>query len=438
MRIAVVGSGYVGLVAGACFADSGNHVSCVDSNAEKVAALKAGKIPIYEPGLSEIVERNVKAGRLDFSTDLPAAVKTSKVIFIGVGTPEGADGGADLSAIFTVARQIGQAMDAPRIVVMKSTVPVGTHKKVTEIMASVTEHRVQYVSNPEFLKEGAAIADFTRPDRVVIGTDDPMVATVIKELYAPFTRRNERILVMSPASAELTKYAANAMLAARISFMNEISHLCDCYGADVEQVRRGMGSDSRIGDAFLYAGVGYGGSCFPKDVNALAAMGRAMDEPMRIVEAVEAVNRELRARFANRVIQRFKGNTQGTKLGAWGLAFKARTDDVRESPAIEVIRLLAKEGFKIRVHDPEAMGTGGLELKGSAECCDDGYDVLDGAAALLIFTDWPQFRTPDFDLMEQKLAGKVVFDGRNLYDPQMMADRGFEYHCVGRPHIPPA
>lgn len=438
MRVAVVGSGYVGLVAGACFADAGNHVCCVDSNESKIAGLQAGRIPIYEPGLAELVANNAKAGRLEFTTDLASAVRKSRVIFIGVGTPEGPDGAADMSAIYTVARQIGEAMDAPRIVVMKSTVPVGTHKKVIEVIASVTPHQVQYVSNPEFLKEGAAIADFTRPDRVVIGTDDPQVASVIKELYAPFTRRNERILVMSPASAELTKYGANAMLAVRITFMNEISHLCEKFGADVEQVRRGIGTDSRIGDAFLYAGLGYGGSCFPKDVNALAAMGRAVEEPMRIVESVETANRELRPRFAERVIRRFDGQTRGTRLAAWGLAFKARTDDVRESPAIDVIRRLAEAGFEIRVHDPEALETGRQELGAAAECFSDEYEVLDGAAALLIFTDWPQFRTPDFELMEQRLAAKVVFDGRNLYDPLMMAHRGFEYHCIGRPFVPPA
>jgi UDPglucose 6-dehydrogenase len=363
MNISVVGTGYVGLVAGACFSDSGHRVVCVDCDESKIRRLNAGEIPIFEPGLAEIVARNKRAGRLVFSTDLEAAIKHGRMIFIAVGTPEGANGEADLSAILNVASTIGRMMDGYRVVVMKSTVPVGTHRKVSEAIAAETKHPFDYVSNPEFLKEGAAVEDFTRPDRVVIGATNPAAAEIMREMYAPFMRRDERILVMDPASAEMTKYAANAMLALRISFINEISGLCEKYGADVESVRRGVGSDSRIGSAFLYPGVGYGGSCFPKDVSALVAMGEAVGIPATLAGAAREVNVRQRRRFAQRVIDHFGSTCAKTTLAVWGLAFKAWTDDVRESPAMAGIKMFVERGMKVRAHDPEAMANAAADTR---------------------------------------------------------------------------
>ena len=437
MNVAVVGTGYVGLVAGPCFADGGNHVICVDSDVEKIEMLKRGEIPIYEPGLAEIVQRNAEAGRLEFTTDLDDAVKRARVIFLAVGTPQGDDGAADLSAVLEVARQVGQAMNGHRIIVMKSTVPVGTHRKVSEVVAAQTGHPFAYVSNPEFLKEGAAIDDFTKPDRVVIGTTNPGAVEVMKELYAPFMRKSERMLVMDPASAEMTKYAANALLATKISFMNEISGLCERFGADVDAVRRGVGSDSRLGSAFLFPGVGYGGSCFPKDVSALMAMGEAVGRPVSIVQAVHDVNQRQRRYFAERVIEHFGEKCPETTLAIWGLAFKARTDDVRESPAVAGVQMFIQKGMKIKAHDPEAGETGRAAVGAPIEICDDAYAALDGADALVLFTDWPEFRNPDFDLIAQKMPSKLIFDGRNMYNPHRMAQKGFTYYCVGRPTLLP-
>ena len=438
MNMSVVGTGYVGLVAGACFAESGNHVICVDCDAEKIEKLQRDEIPIYEPGLAEIVSSNSKAGRLEFTTDLEHAIRRSRVVFIAVGTPPGGDGSPDLSSILNVAETIGRTMDGYRIVVMKSTVPVGTHRKVSEAIAAHTDHPCDYVSNPEFLKEGAAIEDFTKPDRVVIGATNPAVVEIMKELYGPFMRKSDRILVMDPASAEMTKYAANALLATKISFMNEIAGLCERFGADVESVRRGVGSDSRIGSAFLFPGVGYGGSCFPKDVSALVSMGHNVDHPMSIVAAVQEVNQRQRRMFARRVIDYFGDQCERTTLAVWGLAFKSRTDDVRESPAIAAIKMFLERGMTIRAHDPEAMQTTKAELGDAIILCEDGYAALEGADALVIFTDWPKFRTPDFELIADKLPGKLIFDGRNMYDPRLLAKRGFRYFCVGRPSYPVA
>ncbi len=437
MKMSVVGTGYVGLVAGACFSDSGNDVCCVDVDENKIKRLTQGEIPIYEPGLSEIVERNAKAGRLHFTTNLEDAIKHGRLIFIAVGTPESPDGSADLSAILNVAKTIGKNMDGYRVIVMKSTVPVGTHKKVMAAIAANTDQPFDYVSNPEFMKEGAAIEDFTRPDRVVIGTTNPAAADIMRELYAPFMRRDERIYVMDPASAEMTKYAANAMLATRISFMNEVACLCEEFGADVESVRRGVGSDSRIGSAFLYAGIGYGGSCFPKDVSAFVSMGKDLDLATPIVAAAQEVNKRQRERFAQRIIDRFGDDCGKTTLAVWGLAFKAKTDDIRESPAIEGIKMFLNKDMKVRAHDPEAMQVSANELGTDVVMCKEEYDTLDGADALVIFTDWPKFRTPDFDTIGEKLSQRLIFDGRNLYDPSMMATRGFEYVCIGRPTIAP-
>jgi len=337
-----------------------------------------------------------------------------------------------------VAKSIGQAMDGYRIVVMKSTVPVGTYQKVSEAIASQTDHPFDYVSNPEFLKEGAALDDFMKPDRVVIGATNPAVMEIMKELYGPFMRKSDRILMMDPASAEMTKYAANALLATKISFMNEIAGLCERYGADVESVRRGVGSDSRIGSAFLFPGVGYGGSCFPKDVSALVSMGDAVNHPMSIVDAVQCVNQRQRHTFAQRVIDHFGDNCSNTTLAVWGLAFKARTDDVRESPAIAAINMFIESGMTIRAHDPEAMANAQTELDANVTMCEDEYDMLKGADALVIFTDWPKFRTPDFELIAERMPCKLIFDGRNMYDPKLMAKRGFRYYCIGRPSYPVA
>jgi UDPglucose 6-dehydrogenase len=432
----VVGTGYVGLVAGACFADSGNRVMCVDIDESKVKRLSAGELPIYEPGLAEIVKRNQKASRLTFTTDIAAAIKHARAIFIAVGTPEGADGSADLSAILNVARTIGKTMDGYRVIVMKSTVPVGTHKAFADAVAAHTEHPFDYVSNPEFMKEGAAVEDFTRPDRVIIGTTNLAAAEIMRELYAPFLRREERIFIMDPASAEMSKYAANAMLAARISFMNEVACLCEKLGADIEAVRRGIGSDTRIGSAFLFPGVGYGGSCFPKDVSALVSMGKAAGSPMEVSAAVHTINQRQRRQFAQRIIDHFGTKARGTTLAVWGLAFKAGTDDIRESPAMTGVKMFLAAGMKVQAHDPEAMAAAATVLGREVRMLEDGYEALEGAEGLVIFTDWQKFRTPDFDLMTSKLRQKLIFDGRNLYDPRSMAKRGFHYVCIGRPTLP--
>ncbi len=429
MKVSVVGVGYVGLVAAACLADGGNHVVCVDNDEKKINDLRKGKIPIFEPALAEIVSKNEQAGRLTFTTSLKEGVDNSLVIFLGVGTPSAADGSADISAILSVAAEIADCMDSYRIIVTKSTVPVGTHRQVGDIISARTEVPFDYVSNPEFLKEGSAVDDFLKPDRVIIGTTNPAVMEIMKQLYAPFMRKSSRILFMDPASAEMTKYAANVMLATRISFMNELSGLCERVGADIEKVRAGIGSDSRIGSAFLFPGVGYGGSCFPKDVRALIHMGRTCDYPVTIAAAVQEANYVQQDRFAQKVLDYFRDASETVTLGVWGLAFKARTDDVRESPAIRCIEKFLAAGMKVRAYDPEA-GCGPLEGKIETVC--NSYDALDGADALVVFTDWPEFRTPDFELIAQKLTRPVVFDGRNLYDPGYIKKQGIEYHCIGR------
>lgn len=433
MKISIVGTGYVGLVAAGCLAESGNHIICVDNDEKKIRNLKKGTIPIYEPGLADIIKDNEKAGRLLFTTDLRTAVDNSKLIVLGVGTPSADDGSADISAVLDVCRQIAEYMKDYKIIITKSTVPVGTYKKVTELIKSKTDVPFDYVSNPEFLKEGSAVADFAKPDRVIIGTDDPEVQEIMKQLYAPFMRKGSRIIFMDPASAELTKYASNVMLATRISFMNELSSLCDKFGADIEKVRAGVGADPRIGNAFLFAGVGYGGSCFPKDVRALIHMGRQVGYRMTVAEAVQQANYTQYERFADKILNYFKGRENETILAVWGLAFKAKTDDVRESPAVWCIRKFLQSGMKIRAFDPEAMEAAKAALKETIETGQDDYKILDGADALVIFTDWQQFRTPDFDSMKEKLKKPVIFDGRNLYEPAYMRKMGFEYYCIGRP-----
>ncbi len=409
-------------------ADGGNHVICIDKDSKKIYNLNNGIIPIYEPGLTEIVQKNVQAGRLTFTTDLQEGVANSRVIIIGVGTPSAPDGSADISAVLEVAGQIAGMMTEYRIIVTKSTVPVGTCQKVSELISAKTAVPFDYVSNPEFLKEGSAVEDFLKPDRVIVGTTNPAVMELMKVLYAPFMRKSSRILFMDPASAEMTKYAANAMLATRISFMNELSALCDACGADIESVRVGVGSDSRIGNAFLFAGVGFGGSCFPKDVRALIHMGRQKGVRMSIAEAVKEANYAQHDRFSKKVLDYFSGR-QGVKLGVWGLAFKARTDDTRESPALYCLKRFLDAGMQITAYDPEA-GCG--ELEGKIRKVGSAYDVLDGSDALVIFTDWQEFRTPDFDTIAKKLKQPVLFDGRNLYSPSFVKKMGLEYHSIGR------
>lgn len=432
MKISVVGVGYVGLVVGSCLAEAGNHIICVDNNEDKIANLKNGIIPIYEPGLAEIVKNNESTGRLIFTADLKNAVDNSEIIILGVGTPGTEDGSADISAVLEVCSKIAEYMKNHKIIVIKSTVPVGTHEKVTELIKSKTSAEFDYVSSPEFLKEGSAVEDFSRPDRVIIGTDNIEAKEAMRKMYAPFMRKSSRMIFMDPASAELTKYAANVMLATRISFMNELSGLCEKFGADIEQVRAGIGSDRRIGNAFLFAGAGFGGSCFPKDVNALIHMGRENDTPVTIAEAVRQANYTQHNRFAEKVLKYFRHRKEQVTLAVWGLAFKAKTDDVRESPAIWCIKKFIKAGIKIKAFDPQAVENAKQVLGQQLQTSENDYDVLDGADALVIFTEWQQFRTPDFDLIKQKLKKPVIFDGRNLYQPKDLEKAGFEYYSVGR------
>ena len=432
MKVSVVGVGYVGLVAAACLAEGGNDVVCVDNDEKKIADLKNGKIPIYEPGLTEVVKRNEDAGRLSFTTSLQEGIDNSLVVFIGVGTPSAEDGSADISAVLHVAEQIACCMDSYRIIVTKSTVPVGTHEKVSEIISANTEVPFDYVSNPEFLKEGSAVDDFLKPDRVIIGTTNPAVMEIMKQLYAPFMRRSSRMIFMDPTSAEMTKYAANVMLATRISFMNELSGLCEEVGADIEKIRAGIGSDSRIGSAFLFPGVGYGGSCFPKDVRALIHTGLSNEYPMTIAEAVCEANYAQQDRFAGKILDYFKDSSGSVTLGVWGLAFKARTDDTRESPAVRCIEKFLDAGIAIKAYDPEASAG---QLGDRIETVTNSYEVLDDADGLVVFTDWQEFRTPDFELIVEKLKNPVVFDGRNLYDPNYVKKQGIEYHSIGRPTV---
>ncbi len=432
MKICVVGIGYVGLVTAGCLAEAGNNVVCVDNDSKKIEALKNGEIPIYEPGLSEIVKHNEKLDRLHFTTDLAYGIDNSTIIFLAVGTPSAPDGSADISAVKNVAAEIGRNLKEHRIIVTKSTVPVGTGQKVTEIIKATTQTPFDYVSNPEFLKEGAAVQDFMQPDRIIIGSANPAVNEIMKQLYSTFMRKGNRIIFMDTVSAEMTKYAANAMLAARISFMNEVSELCEKVGADIESIRRGIGSDSRIGNSFLFPGVGYGGSCFPKDVRALIHIGCINETQMKIASAVQQVNINQQQRFAQRVIQYFAGKENKTTLAVWGLAFKAKTDDVRESPAIYCIDKFLDAQIKIKAYDPEAGPAAMQELDNKIQIFQNGYDALDDADALVIFTDWQEFRNPDFDLIAKKLKNPVIFDGRNLYNPALLKEAGFKYYSIGR------
>ena len=435
MKIAVVGTGYVGLVLGACLTENGNTVACVDKDESKVTTLRAGKMPIYEPGLEEIVRRNVDEERLTFTTDLPAAVKASTIVFIAVGTPQGEDGSADLRHVLDVARAVGRAMDKYTVIVDKSTVPVGTARKVHAAVAGETSHPFSVVSNPEFLKQGAAVDDFMKPDRVVVGVEpgDVNAERAMRELYAPFTRTGAPVLLMDTASAELCKYAANSILAARISFMNEIANMCELVGADVDQVRRAIGADARIGKSFLFPGVGYGGSCFPKDVKAILKSAQDRGYDFKILRAVEAVNDRQKLRLVDKMIAHFgEKDLAGKTIALWGLAFKPRTDDMREAPSIVIVDRLLALGAKVRAYDPEAAPTARRIFDNTITICDKSYDVLEGADALAVVTEWNTFREPDFDKMKRLLRTPVVFDGRNVYSPEQMRSLGFTYYSIGR------
>ena len=437
MNLAVIGTGYVGLVAGACFAESGNDVICVDIDENKIARLNQGEVPIYEPGLEELLHNNSKAGRLTFTTDIKSAIEVSEVIFIAVGTPQDHDGSADLKYVLQVAESIGTHMNGPKIIVDKSTVPVGTADLVKAEVAKHTNLEFDVVSNPEFLKEGSAIQDFQKPDRVVIGAPSVEAAEVMRELYEPFVRTDNPIYVMDVRSAEMTKYAANALLATKVTFMNEIANLCERVGADVTAVRKGIGSDSRIGPNFLFPGVGYGGSCFPKDVRALIRTGKENDVDMSIIASVDSANEHQKTVLVQKVINHYGSPEaiKGKKFAIWGLSFKPKTDDMREAPSLTVIKQLSELGATFQVFDPEAMTAAkqifdaeGLEVTLS----NSNYEALEGADALLIITEWGEFRRPSYGKIQQLLNESVIFDGRNLYDPKQMKRLGFTYYSIGR------
>lgn len=433
MHVAVIGSGYVGLVAGACLAETGNDVICVDVDADKIARLQRNEIPIYEPGLEPMVKRNQEEGRLTFTTDIGAAIRTSQVVFIAVGTPPGEDGSADLKHVLAVARDVGRNMNEHKIVVTKSTVPVGTAEKVRAAVKAETNVPFAVCSNPEFLKEGAAIEDFMKPDRVVVGVDDEVAKEVMGELYAPFTRQGgNRVLFMDIASAEVTKYAANAMLATRISFMNQMALFCELVGADVNHVRLGIGSDQRIGRAFLYPGPGYGGSCFPKDVKALIRTSDDLGLSLEVLKAVEEVN-ECQKRVVLQKALRYLGqDLSGKIIGLWGLAFKAETDDMRESPTIPLIDGLLAAGARVQTHDPKATDSARTIFGDRVMYAADPYSAAHGADALIVMTEWLVYRNPDFERVRKLVRRPLLIDGRNLYDPERMAALGFEYHGIGR------
>ena len=433
MNIAVVGTGYVGLVAGTCFAESGNDVICVDIDERKIALLKQGSIPIYEPGLEEMVQRNTEEQRLSFTTDLDSAVKKSAIIFIAVGTPQGPNGRANLEYVRVTAKGIARAMDSFRILVMKSTVPVGTADQIKQWVAEESSQRFAVVSNPEFLKEGAAVEDFMKPDRVVLGGDDPEALEAVKELYEPFVRTGNPILVMDSRSAEMSKYAANAMLATKISFINEVSCLCEQTRADISEVRRAIALDRRIGPHFIFPGVGYGGSCFPKDIRAMIGMGGEVSD-MLLLKAVEKVNERQKSLLSEKVKRHFGADLSGLKFAVWGLAFKPRTDDMRDAPSITVIEELLKAGAEVQAFDPEAMEEAKKVFGERIRYASRNYDALTGAAALLILTEWNEFRRPNFRRIKQLLKNPVIFDGRNIYDAADLQKLGFKYYSIGRNH----
>jgi UDPglucose 6-dehydrogenase len=432
MKISFIGTGYVGLVAGACFAENGNDVICVDKDPAKVRTLQRGRIPIYEPGLEELVRRNRAEKRLTFTTNLPRGVRASQIVFIAVGTPTGEDGSADLRHVMDVAREIARVMNGYKVIVDKSTVPVGTADKVREVIRKETSHPFSVVSNPEFLKQGAAIDDFMKPDRVVIGAEDPRSAEIMRELYAPFTRTGAPIMMMDCASAELCKYAANAMLATRISFMNEVANVCEVVGADVDSVRRAVASDRRIGPSFLFPGVGYGGSCFPKDVKAMLNFAANKSYDFQILKAVECVNERQKVRLLAKMKKHF-GTLKGKRIAVWGLAFKPKTDDMREAPAVPLIEALLESGATVTAYDPEAIRVARGIFGSAVQFADNGYAALSGADALAIVTEWNEFREPDYGRIRKLMRSPVIFDGRNIYNPEQIRGFGFTYYSIGRP-----
>ena len=432
MQITVIGTGYVGLVAGACLADMGNHVICVDNNEEKLNKLKHGIIPIYEPGLEELVKSNVLENRLEFSSDINGAVKKSEVCFIAVGTPQGEDGSCDLQYVLKVAEQIAKAMNGYKVIVDKSTVPVGTAEKVTEIIKKHTTHSFDVVSNPEFLKQGNAVDDFLSPDRVIIGSNSDKATKIMQEIYSPFFRTGNRIVVMDTKSAEMTKYAANSFLATKISFMNEIANLCEKVGADAEMVRIGISTDNRIGNKFLFPGLGYGGSCFPKDVKALIKTGLDNDYEMNIIKAVDETNKKQRTNFLDKITKHFGEDLTGKTFAIWGLAFKPKTDDMREAPAITIINSLLEKGAKIKAFDPKAFEMAKTIFKDKIEYSSSAYKAVENSDALLLLTEWNEFRRPDFDKIKQMMKSPVIFDGRNQYNGERLIEKGFEYTCIGK------
>jgi len=443
MHLTMVGTGYVGLVTGACFAETGNHVICLDIDERKIDMLRGGESPIYEPGLSEMLTRNIAAERIHFTTDRAEAYRDAEAIFICVGTPPGEDGSADLKYVLQAAADIGDAIESlgadarPKLIVVKSTVPVGSSHKVRDTIRARTRHRFYIADNPEFLKEGDAINDFMKPDRVVCGVEDEEAADIMRELYDPFVRQGNPIYIMDVRSAEMVKYASNAMLACKISFINEMANLCERYGADIAHVREGMCADRRIGNQFLYPGLGYGGSCFPKDTQAVVGMGRESGFECQLNAAVHDVNQQQRAHFWRKVTDEFGANLAGKTIAFWGVAFKPRTDDIREAPSITLMRFALDAGAKVRAYDPVALEHLRAEMP-EVEAVADMYGVLDGADALIICTEWSEFRSPDFDDMATRLRGRTIFDGRNLYKPRVPADHGFVYHSIGRGVVRPA
>jgi UDPglucose 6-dehydrogenase len=435
MKIAVVGTGYVGLVTGTCFAETGNHVTCVDINEAKIKQMQDGIVPIYEPGLEDMFHRNVNEGRLNFTTSLVDGIAGAKVIFLALPTPPGEDGSADLKYILKVANDLGPLLQDYTVIIDKSTVPVGTSELVHAAISKEAKVAFDVVSNPEFLREGVAVEDFMKPDRVVIGTQSDRAKELMSKLYAPLVRQGNPIIFMDERSAEMTKYAANAFLATKITFMNEIANLCEKVGANVDDIRRGIGTDSRIGKRFLFAGIGYGGSCFPKDVQALAKTSQENDYQFRILDSVMQVNELQKTKLMPYVQAHFNHNLAGKTIGIWGLAFKPYTDDIREAPALYNIEALLALGCKVRVYDPEAMKNVREQIGDVVEYSKTPYDAIDGADALLIVTEWPQFRTPDFERMDTLLKNKVIFDGRNLYELPQMQELGYTYYSVGRQSI---
>jgi UDPglucose 6-dehydrogenase len=432
MNIAVVGTGYVGLVTGTCFAETGNHVICVDIDKEKVQKLKDGKVPIYEPHLDVLFERNIRQGRLHFTTDLKSAVDQAQIIFLALPTPPGEDGSADLKYVLGVAEELGKIITDYKVVVDKSTVPVGTAEKVREAIARNAKTPFDVASNPEFLREGYAVDDFLKPDRVVVGTSSARAQKVMEDLYKPFVRQGNPIIFMDERSAELTKYAANAFLATKITFMNEIANFCEAVGADVDKVRIGMGTDTRIGKRFLFPGIGYGGSCFPKDVQALAKSGKDAGYDFKVISSVMQVNERQKTTLTDKIMKHYGGNVKGKRFAMWGLAFKPDTDDIREAPALYMIDALLAAGAEVSVFDPEAMANVRKLMGQKVRFANDEYDALTEADALVVATEWALFRTPDFERVGAALKDRIIFDGRNLYDTEEMRDLGFHYVSVGR------